>query len=34
MARYCHSDAQQIADGNAKLCIARNLEEISLGQHC
>jgi hypothetical protein len=34
MPLYYHRDEQQIAEGNARQCIARNLEEISHGQHC
>jgi hypothetical protein len=34
MARYCHRDVQQIVDGKARQCIARNLEEIGHGQNC
>ena len=30
MARYCHRDEQQSAQGDARQCIARNLEEIKV----
>jgi hypothetical protein len=33
MGRYRHRDDKQIAEGNARHCIACNLQEIHHGQH-